>query len=388
MNKMYVVRRLESEVVALADYFPAIVVIGPRQVGKTSLVQAVRNQVDHHSTYLDLERPEDLSAIDDLEAYAEGRSDQLIILDEVQRKPTLFPELRSVIDRNRRPGRFILLGSASLDLIRDTSESLAGRIAILELTGLRLDELAGIVEWRRHWLRGSYPQSVLADTDEISTVWREFFIATYLQRDLAGLGLTFSASGMGKLFTMLAHLTGQLLNLQSLGKSLELDKRTVGRYLDFLEETFMIRRLPPYYINISKRLTKSPKLYLRDTGLLHQRLGIVTDDDLVRHPIKGASFESYVVEQVYARKPRSVSLYFYRTYQGAEVDLVLVKGGVPYAAVEIKNAARPRPGKGFYTAADDLKVTRRYVITGAVTQPYSLKSGGEVLGLQELDRIF
>lgn len=388
MDRMYIARKLEGRVTEMATFFPAVVVIGPRQVGKTSLVQAIRNQVDRFSVYLDLERERDLATIDDLESYSEAHRDHLIILDEIQRKPSLFPELRSIIDRHRSPGRFILLGSASLDLIRDASESLAGRIAILELTGLQMSEVSGVVTWQTLWLRGGFPQSLLAPSDKLSTAWRSFFVQTYLERDLAALGLQFSTTSMVRLFTMVAHLSGQLLNTQSLSRSLGIDARTVERYLDFLEETFLIRRLPPYYANVGKRLTKSVKLFLRDTGVLHQQLGIVTEDDLLSHPIRGASFESLVIEQVYAARPPEVSFYFYRTHQGAEVDLVLVRGGVPYATVEIKNAANPKPAKGFYTASDDLQVNRRYIVSGGDATPYLLKGGVEVVSLRDIHHLF
>ncbi|MEM9527534.1 MAG: ATP-binding protein, partial [Bacteroidota bacterium] len=272
LGSIYLTRKVESEVIELSRLFPAVVIIGPRQVGKTSLTLAIRNQVDQLSYYLDLERPEDLATVENLEAYAEANLDSLIILDEIQRKPELFPELRSVIDRHRRPGRFLLLGSASLDLIRDASESLAGRIAIVELTGLQYPEIKEVTDWTNHWVRGGFPDSLLATSDGASLQWRNFFLRTYFERDLPLLGINVSPITMRRLLTMIAHQNGQLLNFNELSRSLGIDVRSLKKYLDRLEQTFLLRRLPPYFINIGKRLVKSPKVYLRDTGILHSLL--------------------------------------------------------------------------------------------------------------------
>ena len=373
MDRLYLPRRAENLILEWLTFFPAVVIIGPRQVGKTSLTTAIRNQAQKVSLYLDLERRQDLATVDDLESFAEGNLGRLLILDEVQRKPSLFPDLRSVIDRNRQPGRFILLGSASLELIRDASESLAGRIAILELSGFTLDELSGTAGYDRHWLRGGFPEAQLAPTDPLSYEWRQSFLRTYLERDLPYFGLTASPTVTGRLLTMLAHLTGQQLNLQSLSRSLGLDARTLGTYLDFLEETFLIRRLLPYFVNVGKRLVKSPKVYVRDTGLLHALLDIETRNELLGHPVIGASFEAYIVEQLHALAPRGYTIYYYRTQNGAEMDAVLIKGGTVKAVIEIKNRVDPKLTRGFHTSRSDLGDPPAFVVVPGAGVEYSIK---------------
>ncbi len=390
MERLYVPRRAEALILEWLTFFPAVVIIGPRQVGKTSLTTAIRNQANKVSFYLDLERRQDLATIDNLEVFAEANLDRLIILDEVQRKPSLFPELRSVIDRHRQPGRFVLLGSASLDLIRDASESLAGRIAILELNGFTLDELSGLSTYVQHWLRGGFPDAQLAPSDRLSYEWRKSFLRTYLERDLPSFGLTASPTLTERLLTMLAHLTGQQLNLQSLSRSLGIDARTLGNYLNLLEETFLIRRLPPYFVNVGKRLVKSPKLYVRDSGLLHTLLDIETQNELLGHPIIGASFETYVIEQLHALAPRAYTLYYYRTQNGAELDIVLVKGGTVRAVVEIKSRVDPKLTQGFYTARADLGNPLAFVVVPGSEIDYTIKGseGVRVISPEGLEAIY
>ena len=387
MEKLYLPRELEAKLLDYQTYFPAVVVIGPRQVGKTSLVRALRNQLQRPSVYLDLERPRDLAAVEDLEYFVQANPDCTIILDEVQRKPTLFPELRSVIDENRQPGRFVLLGSASLDLIRDASETLAGRIAILELTGLTYREISSIGKQATHWLRGGFPDSFLAPNDDTSAAWREFFVRTYLERDLSGFGPNFNPALMQRVLTMLAHLNGQLLNYQLIRKSLDVDDKTVARYVQFLEQTFLIRLLPPYYTNASKRLVKTAKLYFRDTGILHFLNNIETTNTLLSHPGKGASFEAYVIEQLASQLPRRTELNFYRTANKAEIDILVTRNGLPHAAVEVKSSASASPARGFYTNCEALRVERRYLVA-----PGDQSSGGDPtklarLAVSDLDQI-
>lgn len=385
---IYIPRSAERAVLERLSFFPAVVLIGPRQVGKTSLTQVIRNQVEDISIYLDLERPRDLQSIDDLETFADLHRDHLIILDEIQHKPSLFPELRSVIDRYRRPGRFILLGSASLTLIWDSSESLAGRISIVELGGLTNKEIEGYQDFRTHWLRGGFPKALLSPTDNLSSLWRADFIRTYLERDLRNLGLVANPILVNRLLTMLAHLSGQTLNKQHLSNSLDLNIRTLNRYLDLLEQAFLIRRLPPYFVNIGKRLVKSPKFYVRDTGIIHQLLGITTQDDLLRHPQIGASFEAYIVEQVFSLKPLNTELYFYRTQGKAEIDIVVQRSMDTIAVAEIKYSVSPTLGKGFYSVIEDLKPWRKFVVTPTEEEPYQLKEGVMVIGPGHLSKLF
>ncbi|MEO0733256.1 MAG: ATP-binding protein [Bacteroidota bacterium] len=388
IGSIYLKRQLETEVIELSQQFPAVVIIGPRQVGKTSLTLAIRNQVEELSHYLDLERPEDLAAVRNLEEYAEANLDSLIILDEIQRKPELFPELRSVIDRHRRPGRFLLLGSASLDLIRDASESLAGRIAIVELSGLLYPEVREVNDVKTHWVSGGFPESLLASDDRSSMRWRRFFLQTYFERDLLLLRAEVSPVIMRRLFTMVAHANGQVVNYSALSRSLGLDARTLKRYLDYLEQTFLIRRLPPYFANVGKRLVKNPKVLVRDSGVLHALLLIDDHNALLSHPAVGGSWESYVIEQIISSLPEGYEAFFYRTHNGAEIDLVITLAGLPFRAVEVKRAINPKLSRGFYTAQADLGDIPAFVVAPIVGAPLVLKEGVTLLGVQDLSLIW
>lgn len=383
----YVTRTAETTVSQLIAANPAVVVVGPRQVGKTSLVKHLTAQIPREAVYFDLENPDDYHQFANPSLLLEPLKDQTVILDEVQRVPALFPALRGLIDRHRQPGRFILLGSASPELIRDTSESLAGRVAYFELHPFTLPELPDTIDYRQHWLRGGFPESLLADSDEKSLDWRENFIRSYLERDLPLLGLRADPMLIRRLWTMIAHLNGQLLNLSALGNSLDISAPTVRRYLDFLESAFLIRQLQPWYANTSKRLVKTPKIYLRDTGLLHALLRTATMRDLQSHPALGASWEAYIVQEIAARLPARADLYFYRTHDGTEADLVITRSGIPEVLVEIKYSTTPKPGKGFFIAKNDLATTRNFMVC-PVPKGYPLAEDVSVLSYTELDRIF
>jgi len=385
--ELYLPRLAEAEIIRRLSFNPAVVIVGPRQVGKTSITNAVRNQLGKPSIYLDLERPQDLAKINDLEAFAEIHLDSVIIIDEIQRKPSLFPELRSVIDRNRFPGRFILLGSASLALIRDSSESLAGRISILELTGFQKEEISNHLSFRNHWLRGGFPKSLLMEDESRSFEWRLDFVQTYLERDLPQLGLTADPKKIHRLWTMLAHLSGQTINKTKVAQSLDFNVATLTKYIDFMDQAYLIRQLPPYFANIGKRLVKSQKVYLRDTGILHQLLGIMSMTDLMGHPIIGASWENYVIEQLFAIKPRWADFFFYRTQAGVEIDIIVTRGGIAQIAVEIKYSSTPSLGKGFFIACNDLQLDKRFVIA-PVEDNYTMKNGVTVIGPNHLASIF
>ena len=387
MDNLYLPRTLEQRLTRLIQQFPAVAVLGPRQVGKTSLVQAIRNQVGKPSIYLDLERQADLAKLRDLESFVELHREQLVILDEIHRQPGLFAELRGAIDRYRQPGRFIFLGSASAELLRGSSESLAGRIAYLDLQGLTFSEVQATVDYRTLWLRGGFPDSVLAFDAEASQEWRLNFVRSYVERELPRLGLGADPIVLRRLWTMLAHDNGQLLNKTKLANGLDLNVRTLERYLTFFEQAFLLRRLPPFYANVGKRLTKSPKLYLRDTGILHTLLGIDTPTDLLGHPTIGSSWETFVLEALWALKPSWADYYFYRTQGGAEVDLVILRGGMPYAVVEIKHSSAPSLRRGYHSSVEDLQPKHKYVVA-PVEEGYPLREGIRVVGPGELGEVF
>ncbi len=385
--KYYLKRSYEEKIIKLASFFPAVAVVGPRQVGKTSIVKAIRNQLNTPSIYLDLENPDDLAKLNNPSLFLDPLADHTVILDEVQKVPTLFPILRGIIDKDRKAGRFILLGSASPDLIRDSSESLAGRIAYLELRPFTFEEIKNTSNLRTHWHRGGYPESLLAPDDEFSGLWRKNFISTYLERDLPLLGLKADPVMTRRLWQMTAHLSSQLLNMNSLGNSLGIHGSTVRSYLDFMESAYLIRRLPPFHTSIKKRLVKRPKIYLRDTGILHQLLDIHSFIDLSGHPIIGASWENYVIEQIAAILPDWADLYFYRTHDGTEADLVITKSGIPEILVEIKYSTTPKPSKGFYIAKADLNTNKQYVIC-PVEEDYPLNETVQVISYKNIATIF
>ena len=356
-----IVRLLEQPLLDSLARFPAVALLGPRQAGKTTLARIIARRVPG-SVYLDLERHADLAKLGDAELFLSRLADRLVVLDEIQRLPELFPQLRSLIDRARRPGRFLLLGSASPALLRQASESLAGRIIFHELGPFDVRELKPEgAALARLWLRGGYPSSWLAATDEASFEWREAFIATHLERDIPAFGIRVPAATLRRFWQMLAHVHGQLWNASRLASAFGAAPPTVQHYLEILEATYMLRRLPPWTANLGKRLTKSPKVYLRDSGLLHALLDIRSADDLYGHPAGGASWEGWVLEQLMRQLVPSWQLAFYRTAAGAELDVVAEKGR-RRLGFEIKLSSAPAVSKGFWQAVADVRPEKTWVI--------------------------
>ena len=357
-------RKLKQRVLELLDYFPAVALLGPRQCGKTTLAFEIRESWSKKSTYLDLENAADLAKLNDSVGYLKPLEERLVIMDEVQHRPALFPEIRGLIDDGRRrglrSGRFLFLGSASYELLKQSGESLAGRIAFLELTPFRFDEVSN-QQIDQLWLRGGFPDSFLAPTESISTEWRRNFIDTYLTRDLSMYGKAGSLPAMRDLLKMTAHLHSQVLNVSQLVESHDFSRQQIGDYLDLFEHTFVIRRLNPYFTNVGKRLTKRPKIYIRDSGLLHQLIGIPDYDMLSGHPIRGASWEGFVIEQIIALLS-NWEPYFYRTSNGAELDLLMLKGE-KILAFEIKVSVEAKLTKGFYTACEDIKPSETFIVS-------------------------
>jgi uncharacterized protein len=364
-------RYIQSLFEEYMEIFPAVGIVGPRQVGKTTLVKNLswaKNKI-----YLDLEKASDRAKLSDVELFLTNHQESTVILDEIQLMPELFAELRSSIDEDRRPGRFILLGSASPDLIRSSADSLAGRIGYIELTPFTLEEILE-EEMELLWMRGGYPRSFLASTERISNLWRENFIKTYIERDLGLLGLNTDPKLVERFWIMLAHVQGSLWNGDNFARALGITRPTVTRYLEFLEGSFMVRILQPYYRNLKKRLVKSPKVYIRDTGLLHTLVGVKSYDELINQLLIGASWETFVIEQVINVLGQDYQYYFYRTHQGAECDLLLVKSGKVEWAIEIKNTLSPKISKGFLISMEDTNAAKGAVIS-RVNEGYPLKEG-------------
>jgi uncharacterized protein len=380
-------RRIESLILESLANFPAVGLIGARQVGKTTLAQNIVRHLPRKGVYLDLERPSDAAKLREAELYLDSHSDELVILDEIQRKPELFPILRAIIDADRRDGRFLLLGSASPDLIRHSSESLAGRIIYHELSTFSIGEIKSTTEnIRRLWYRGGFPRSFLADSDRESYRWREAFIQTHLERDIPTLGIKIPSTALWRFWQMIAHSHGQLWNASKIAASLGVTAPTVRHYLDILQDTFMIRQLHPLYMNIKKRLVKSPKIYLRDCGLLHALLRLERADDLLGHPSAGASWEGWIIEQILSIVPASWKPWFYRTAAGAEIDLVLERPrGMAPIAMEIKYTADPSPTRGFWSAMADIKGAVGYVVC-ASEEEYPLGRNVYTLPVRMLER--
>jgi uncharacterized protein len=362
---LFVARKYQQEILNILEYFPIVGIVGPRQVGKTTLVKSIENQLKRKTIYVDLEYPEDLNKLSDPVLFFEQNTDACIIIDEVQRKPDLFPILRSIIDRKREACRFIILGSASPEIIRDSSESLAGRIAYIELSPFNLLEINEYLEYQHHWFFGGFPNAILAPNPKLAKIWLQQFVQTYIERDLPMLGFPGSSVMATRLWQMLAHYNGNLWNASSFANALGISVPTVIRYVDFFEEAFLVRRLKPWEINAKKRLIKSPKIYIRDTGLLHYLAGINNFDSLQGNVMIGISWENYVIEQIAQLIPSDYGLYFYRTQAGAEADLVIVKGVKPLSCIEIKYSSNPSLSKGFVNVLDDLGTTHNFIITPA-----------------------
>ena len=366
---------------------PAVALLGARQVGKTTLAQMIAS--GRPSIYLDLESPEDLIKLSDPTAFLSLHDSKLIILDEIQRSPDLFNVLRGLIDKNRQAGRkgdqFLLLGSASMDLLKQSAESLAGRISYIEMTGLNLLEVPSKEpkEIQRLWLRGGFPQSYLADTDTLGMNWLENLIRTYLERDIPQMGFRAPANRLRRLWTMLGHLQGETINYSRLAGNLEVDGKTVSHYLDILVDLLLVRRLEPWYANVKKRLVKSPRFYIRDSGILHRLLGIPDYDALLSNPVVGKSWEGFVVENILSVLPVTAETYFYRTAAGAEIDLLLRLSSSELWAIEIKKGAAPKITRGFHQACEDVQATKKYVVYGG-NDEFPVKHDTTIISLHKL----
>lgn len=370
----YVKRIITTAIEQKLENMPGVVILGPRQCGKSTLAKAIISEIGG-AVYLDLERPSDVSKLRDPEAFFSLNSDKLICLDEIQRVPELFSVLRSVMDENRKNGQFIILGSASPDLIRQSSETLAGRISYFELTPFVLKEVSEdhhLKTLRKLWLRGGFPRSYLASNEKESIEWRLDFIRTFLERDIPQLGFRTPAKTIERFWRICAHLHGQLLNSSKLGESMGVSHHTVRSYIDMLEQSFVLRVLRPYESNLKKRLIKSPKIYIRDSGILHALLGIENHNDLLGHPVYGPSWEGLVIENILSLLPNWKAS-FYRTSSGSEIDLILEKAN-KRVAIECKGSTSPNLNQGFWNALSDIKFQEVWVIA-PVKEAYPIEKG-------------
>jgi uncharacterized protein len=396
---MSITRNLHTSLLDSLHTFPVVGLVGPRQVGKTSMARALAAQMGAGAVMLDLERPSDLAKLAEPELFLEPLADKLVILDEVHLRLQLFPVLRSLVDAQRRPGRFLVLGSAAPALIQQSSETLAGRIEFLELAPLSLAEVLAHHSTQAAagptptsiaptlWSRGGFPDSYLARSDAASMRWREAFVRSYLERDIPQLGIRVSSATLRRFWLMLAHHHGQLWNASTIAGSLGITAPSVRHYLDILESTFMLRVLQPYSANLGKRLVKSPKVYVRDSGVLHALLNLPSQSALLGHPVLGASWEGWVIEQILAQAPLGSRANFFRTASGNELDLLLELPGGHLRAIEIKHSATPKLGRGFNEALDALKLDQGFVVA-QITEPYALSARARALPLSHLAAIW
>lgn len=381
--KMNLFPRLqESRVEELLGYFPVTAILGPRQCGKTTLARSLVLS-DRPVLYLDLERPSDAAKLSEPEAFLSSYRDYLVCLDEIQRVPNLFPLLRSLCDETGKPGQFLVLGSASPDLLRQSSESLAGRIGLVELTPL-IEQEVGKDQQDRLWFRGGFPRSFLAPSDSLSRQWLDNFIQTYLERDVPQLGIQIPSVNLRRFWEICAHLNGDLWSHAKVASALGLTGKTAAHYLDILEQSYMVRRLPAWSANTKKRLIKSPKVYLRDTGVLHRLLRIEDMLGLFGHPVRGTSWETYVLEQVASAVP-DAELSFFRSSGGAEIDLLVSKGGKT-TAIEMKASVSPKLERGFWSALQEVGPDKAYV-AAPVKEAYPMKNGVTAVPVHHLCEI-
>jgi uncharacterized protein len=385
-----ITRRLRPYIEDRLKHMPGVVLLGPRQVGKTTLARAIASRRGKSALYLDLERPVDRRRLQDADTFLRTQTGKLVIIDEIHRAPDVFEILRGIIDDRRaageRSGHFLLLGSAAIELLRQASETLAGRVAYVNLEPIDALELPRqIGDTDRLWLRGGFPESVLAPHDPVSMDWRRDFIRSYLERDVPMFAPRMPAETIGRLWTMLAHAQGTPLNQSRLASSLGVTSPSVARYVDLLVDLLLVRRLRPWAGNVGKRLVRTPKVYIRDSGITHALLEISTFEDLLGHPVAGPSWEGFAVENLITAAGDRRTPYFYRTEDGAEIDLLFERAGKPEIAVEIKRSSAPTLSRGFHLARETLRATESYLVhSGGETWP--LAEGVTAIGLADLMR--
>lgn len=369
---MYIKRTIEDRILMLLGHFPAIAILGPRQAGKTTLVKEIRKRLTKESIYLDLENPADSGALDHPTEFLNSVSHKTVIIDEIQRRPDLFLVLRAIIDNNRVNGRFILLGSASQQLLFLSNETLAGRIVYLELTPFEHTEIQYLTDFRDHWFKGGFPESFKKTDSNIRKIWFKSFLSAYFERDLRLLGLNTLPSNLQRLFQMISVLHGSLLNVSNLSNSLGVSSPVVGNAISFFERSFIVRLLQPWHSNIGKRLVKTPKIYIRDSGIVNYLLDISAYDVLLRHPMLGKLWEGYVVEDIINTLGDEYQYFFYRTADGAECDLVIYKANTCIAAIDAKFSAQPHRTRSMAVTLQDLNPQKAFYIVPECQVAYTI----------------
>ena len=385
-----ILRRIQRLIQDRLGHMPGVVLLGPRQVGKTTLAKHMAATLNAAALYLDMERPVDQRRLGDADAFLRAQAGKLVIIDEIHRAPGLFEILRGIIDDRRatgdRAGHFMLLGSAAIDLMRQASETLAGRVAYIDLAPIDALELQGATDdINRLWVRGGFPESLLATNDAESLAWRRTFIRSYLEREVPLFAPRLPAETIGRLWTMLAHSQGTPLNQARLASSLAVSSQSVGRYLDLLVDLLLVRRLRPWSSNIGKRLVRTPKTYIRDSGLVHALLDLERWDDVLGHPVAGPSWEGFAAENLLAAAGDRRLPYYYRTEDGAEIDLLFERGGSVEMVIEIKRSTAPTLSKGFRLACDVLHPQEAFVVHGG-TETWPMGSGVTAISLVALMR--
>lgn len=372
----YLKRSIYKELKESLEDYPVVAILGPRQVGKSTLVTDLLEV--EAKVYLDLELSSDLRKLSEPEIFFNRHMSSLICLDEIQLAPDVFKTIRGTVDKNKKNSQFLILGSASRDLLRQSSESLAGRICYLEIMPFDILEV-GAENIDKLWVRGGFPKSFLAANDEKSFKWRENYIRTYLERDIPQLGFNIPARSIERLWRMLAHSHGQILNSSKIASSLGVSSHTVNSYIDILEQTFLVKSLRAYEPNIKKQYIKSPKVYVRDSGLLHTFLNLESFDDILGHQVFGSSFEGFVIENLIKTFPRW-QFHYYRNKSGSEIDLIMSRGN-HRLAIEIKASKAPKLNRGFWTACEDIRATKKFVIA-MVDESYEIQKNTLVTNLE------
>ena len=384
---MYIKRSIESKMLLLMDHFPAVAILGPRQVGKTTLVKEIRSKLPRESVYLDLENPIDLGALDHPVEFLNSISEKTVIIDEIQRRPDLFPVLRSIIDSKRSNGRFILLGSAGPQLLFLSNETLAGRIVYLELPPFEHTEIEHLADFRQHWLKGGFPSVFLQSDKMIRQEWFKSFVSTYIERDLRLLGLNTSVLNLQRLIRMISAYQGGLLNMSHLAKSLGVSSPTIANAISFFERSFIVRLLLPWHANIGKRLVKSPKIYIRDSGIANYLLSISSYEELLRHPLLGNLWEGYVIEDIINTLGDDFQYFYYRTADQTECDLLVFKGNDCIAAIDAKFTPRPKRTKSMTITMQDLNVKKGFYVVPECKFSYSISDNLSVTTPWQLTEI-